>query len=116
MRVTSVEEMRPEILGSRSLRARKGLNPLNRCGDTGAAGRRLAASVLSGLAEDALSAEMFSPDQRKGINGWRLGLQESGRLVAPLAGAGLFAVAGGGVVALLDAATFPFTESSRGGR
>ncbi len=62
--------------------------------------------VLSGPAEDALFAEMFSQDQRQGINGWRLGLQESGRLVAPLAGAGLFALAGGGVVALLDAATF----------
>lgn len=62
--------------------------------------------VLSGPAEDALFAQMFPRDLRQRVNGWRLGLQESGRLVAPLAGAGLFALAGGGAVALVDAATF----------
>lgn len=62
--------------------------------------------VLSGPAEDALFAQMLPQDLRQRVNGWRLGLQESGRLVAPLAGAGLFALAGGGVVALADAATF----------
>jgi hypothetical protein len=62
--------------------------------------------VLSGPAEDALFVQLFSPEQRQGLNGWRLGLQESGRLVAPLVGAGLFTLAGGGAVALLDAATF----------
>jgi hypothetical protein len=62
--------------------------------------------VLSGPAEDALFAQMLPRDLRQRVNGWRLGLQESGRLVAPLAGAGLFALAGGGVVALADAATF----------
>jgi MFS family permease len=62
--------------------------------------------VLSGPAEDALFAQMLSQDLRQRVNGWRLGLQESGRLVAPLAGAGLFALAGGGAVALVDAATF----------
>ena len=62
--------------------------------------------VLSGPAEDALFAQMLPQDLRQRVNGWRLGLQESGRLVAPLAGAGLFALAGGGAVALADAATF----------
>ncbi|MBV9450871.1 MAG: MFS transporter [Streptosporangiaceae bacterium] len=62
--------------------------------------------VLSGPAENALFAEMLPQDLRQRVNGWRLGLQESGRLVAPLAGAGLFALAGGGAVALVDAATF----------
>lgn len=62
--------------------------------------------VLSGPAEDALFAQMLPQDLRQRVNGWRLGLQESGRLVAPLAGAGLFALAGGGAVALVDAATF----------
>ena len=62
--------------------------------------------VLSGSAEDALFTELFPQDLRQRVNGLRLGLQESGRLVAPLVGAGLFALAGGGVVALLDAATF----------
>ena len=62
--------------------------------------------LLSGPAEDALFFEMFPQDLRQRVNGWRLGLQESGRLVAPLVGAGLFALAGGGPVALVDAATF----------
>jgi MFS family permease len=62
--------------------------------------------VLSGPAEDALFAEMLPQDLRQRVNGWRLGLQESGRLVAPLVGAGLFALVGGGAVALVDAATF----------
>jgi hypothetical protein len=62
--------------------------------------------LLSGPAEDALFFEMFPQDLRQRVNGWRLGLQESGRLVAPLVGAGLFALVGGGAVALVDAATF----------
>jgi MFS family permease len=62
--------------------------------------------VLTGPAENALFVQMFPQDLRQRVNGWWLGLQESGRLVAPLVGAGLFSVAGGGVVALVDAATF----------
>jgi hypothetical protein len=62
--------------------------------------------VLSGPAESALFAVMLSVDARRNLNGWSLGLQEAGRLVAPLAGAGLFALAGGGVVAVIDAFTF----------
>jgi MFS family permease len=62
--------------------------------------------VLIGPAEDALFAQIFSDAFRRRINGRRLAIQETGRLVAPLLGAGLFAVVGGGAVASLDAATF----------
>ena len=62
--------------------------------------------VLSSPAEDALFAEMLPLEQRQRSNGWRLGLQETGRLIAPLCGAGLFVMAGGGGVAILDAITF----------
>ncbi|HLH99604.1 MAG TPA: MFS transporter [Acidimicrobiales bacterium] len=62
--------------------------------------------VLSDPAENALFAVMLPLDVRQKLNGWSLGLQETGRLVAPLIGAGLFAVLGGGVVAVFDAVTF----------
>jgi MFS family permease len=62
--------------------------------------------MVTGPAESALFAEMLPLELRQRVNGWQLGLQETGRLVAPLAGAGLFALAGGGVVAAADAATF----------
>ena len=62
--------------------------------------------IFSGAAENALFAEMFSTELRRRLNGWNLGLQETGRLVAPLFGAGLFALIGGGSVAAFDAATF----------
>jgi MFS family permease len=63
-------------------------------------------AVLIGPAEDALFAEIFSDAFRRRINGRRLAIQETGRLVAPLLGAGLFTLVGGGAVAALDAATF----------
>ncbi|MHB1431468.1 MAG: MFS transporter, partial [Streptosporangiaceae bacterium] len=62
--------------------------------------------TMSGPAEDALFAVMFSPELRQDLNGWRLGFQETGRLVSPLFGAGLFALAGGGMVSVFDAVTF----------
>ncbi|MFJ5720558.1 MFS transporter [Streptomyces sp. NPDC093149] len=62
--------------------------------------------VLVDPAETALFAHTFRPRTRRRINGWRLGIQESGRLVSPLVGAGLFSLLGGGAVAALDAATF----------
>jgi MFS family permease len=62
--------------------------------------------ALSDPAENALFAEMLPLSLRQRLNGWRLGLQETGRLVAPLFGAGLFALVGGGSVAAFDAATF----------
>jgi hypothetical protein len=63
-------------------------------------------STLMSPAEDALFAQMFSTTFRRRINGWRLTIQETGRLASPLLGAGLFVVLGGGSVAALDAATF----------
>jgi predicted MFS family arabinose efflux permease len=62
--------------------------------------------TLSGPAEDALFAVMLSREMRQELNGWSLGLQETGRLVSPLFGAGLFALAGGGTVSVFDAITF----------
>lgn len=62
--------------------------------------------VLIDPAETALFTHMLPPSLRQRVNGWRLGMQETGRLVAPLVGAGLFAAVGGGAVAMLDAATF----------
>jgi predicted MFS family arabinose efflux permease len=64
------------------------------------------ALVVISPAEDALFVEMLPLTLRQRVNGWRLGLQETGRLVAPLLGAGLFALAGGGSVASFDSATF----------
>jgi MFS family permease len=62
--------------------------------------------VLVDPAETALFATMLPPAIRQRVNGWRLGIQELGRLCAPLLGAGLFALVGGGAVAALDSATF----------
>jgi MFS family permease len=62
--------------------------------------------TLSGPAEDALFAVMLSRELRQELNGWSLGLQEAGRLVSPLFGAGLFALVGGGTVSVFDAITF----------
>lgn len=62
--------------------------------------------AVSGPAENALFAVMLSRELRQELNGWNLGLQEAGRLVSPLFGAGLFALAGGGTVSVLDAITF----------
>jgi MFS family permease len=64
--------------------------------------------TLTGPAENGVFAEMLPTELRQRLNGWNLGLQETGRLVAPLAGAGLFTAIGGGSVAVLDAVTFLF--------
>ena len=63
-------------------------------------------AVLLDPAENGLFAEIFSDDFRRRVNGRRLAIQEIGRLVAPLLGAGLFALISGGAVAALDAGTF----------
>ena len=63
-------------------------------------------ATLMDPAEDALFAQMFTLEFRRKINGWRLTIQETGRLVAPLLGA--CSCVGGGAVAALDAATFVF--------
>jgi Na+/melibiose symporter-like transporter len=62
--------------------------------------------TLSSPAEDALFAVMLSRELRQELNGWSLGFQETGRLVSPLFGAGLFALVGGGPVSVFDAVTF----------
>jgi Major Facilitator Superfamily len=62
--------------------------------------------VLIDPAENALFAVMLPDHVRRQVNGVRLAMQEGGKLVAPLLGAGLFVVLGGGFVAALDAATF----------
>jgi MFS family permease len=62
--------------------------------------------TLSSPAEDALFAVMLSRERRQELNGWSLGFQETGRLVSPLFGAGLFALVGGGIVSVFDAITF----------
>jgi MFS family permease len=62
--------------------------------------------TLASPAEDALFAVMLSQDLRQQLNGWALGFQETGRLVSPLFGAGLFALVGGGAVSIFDAVTF----------
>ncbi len=63
-------------------------------------------ATLMDPAEDALFAQMFTTEFRRRINGWRLTIQETGRLASPLLGAGLFVLLGGGAVAALDGATF----------
>lgn len=62
--------------------------------------------VVVDPAENALFAVLFRDEMRQQINGLRLALQEGGKVVAPLFGAGLFALVGGGAVAAVDAATF----------
>jgi MFS family permease len=57
-------------------------------------------------AEQALFVVMLPAEERQRLNGLRMSLQEGGKLAAPLAGAGLFSLLGGGAVAALTSATF----------
>ena len=57
-------------------------------------------------ARAALLRLVFREEQLPEANGLLQTITQGLRLVAPLAGAGLFAVVGGGAVAVLDAATF----------
>jgi MFS family permease len=65
----------------------------------------LAGDLFSG-ARSALMRVMFSDDVLVDANAALQTAREGLRLVAPLAGAGLYAAFGGGVAAVLDAATF----------
>ncbi|MDQ0911621.1 MFS family permease [Streptomyces canus] len=65
-----------------------------------------AAGVVHDAAESALVAGAVAPSLLGGFNGLRMAVTEGMKLVAPLAGAGLYAVQGGPGVALLDAITF----------
>ncbi|MFJ5079335.1 MFS transporter [Streptomyces sp. NPDC088553] len=57
-------------------------------------------------AEQALVATVMDEKRLGTFNGLRMTANESTKLIAPLAAAGLFAAYGGGTVALLDAASF----------
>jgi MFS family permease len=63
-------------------------------------------AVVFGSARSALLTVMLPEDLLPDANGALQSVGEGLRLVAPLAGAGLFAAFGGGTVAILDAATF----------
>nr|WP_223184902.1 MFS transporter [Streptomyces sp. CBMA152] len=62
--------------------------------------------VIQDAAEAALVATAVDRDLLGDFNGLRMAVNEGMKLVAPLAGAGLYARFGGGAVAVLDAATF----------
>jgi len=65
-----------------------------------------ATAVVIDPAETALFSQLVHPQDRAAVNGLRLSLSEGCKLLAPLVGAGLFTVLGGGKVALLDSASF----------
>ncbi|MFI6940733.1 MFS transporter [Streptomyces sp. NPDC050418] len=65
-----------------------------------------AAGVVHDAAEAALVATAVDKDLLGDFNGLRMTVNEGMKLIAPLAGAGLFAAYGGSRVALLDALTF----------
>ncbi|MGW1588808.1 MFS transporter [Streptomyces sp. NPDC002386] len=65
-----------------------------------------AVGVVHDAAESALVAAAVAPDLLGDFNGLRTTVTEGVKLVAPLTGAGLYAVCGGPSVACLDAVTF----------
>ncbi|MFF6876313.1 MFS transporter [Streptomyces sp. NPDC012474] len=65
-----------------------------------------AAGVVADAAESALVATAVDRSLLGDFNGLRMTATEGMKLLAPLAGAGLYAAYGGASVALLDAATF----------
>ncbi|GAA1906720.1 MFS transporter [Streptomyces durmitorensis] len=65
-----------------------------------------ACGAVTDAAEAALVTAAVGKDLTGDFNGLRMSANEGMKLIAPLAGAGLFAAFGGARVALLDAATF----------
>ncbi|MFH9737678.1 MFS transporter [Streptomyces roseolus] len=65
-----------------------------------------AQGAVHDAAEQALLSTGFGKERLGSVNGWRMTANESTKLIAPLAAAGLFTRCGGGPVALLDAASF----------
>jgi len=65
-----------------------------------------ASSVVDSAAESALVTAAVPAELLGDFNGLRTTIREGMKLLAPLAGAGLYAACGGPSVALLDAATF----------
>jgi predicted MFS family arabinose efflux permease len=65
-----------------------------------------AAGAVIGAAESALVPDLVPPDLLAEANGAQQTLNQGLQLVTPLIGAGLFTVAGGAVIAEIDAGTF----------
>ena len=65
-----------------------------------------AVGVVHDAAESALVAGAVAPSLLGDFNGLRMAITEGMKVVAPLAGAGLYALCGGPAVAFLDAITF----------
>ncbi|WP_181412198.1 MFS transporter [Streptomyces griseorubiginosus] len=65
-----------------------------------------AVGVVHDAAESALVAGAVDPSLLGDFNGLRMAITEGMKVIAPLAGAGLYALHGGPAVALLDALTF----------
>ncbi|GGW73167.1 MFS transporter [Streptomyces lucensis JCM 4490] len=65
-----------------------------------------AVGVVHDAAESALVAAVVAPELLGDFNGLRTAVTEGMKLVAPLTGAGLYALCGGPAVACLDAVTF----------
>ena len=65
-----------------------------------------AAGTLAGSARSGLLTTTLPRDLLADANGIFQSVREGLRLIAPLAGAGIYAAAGGGIVALLDSASF----------
>ena len=66
--------------------------------------------VLLDAGESALLPAALPPDDLGDVNGWRSSAQEGMKLIAPLAGAGLYAWRGGAAVAVLSA-TMPLAAA-----
>lgn len=65
------------------------------------------AGTITSSARSALFRTMIpDDDELASVNGFMQTIQEGMRLIAPIAGAGLFSWLGGGAVAIVDAATF----------
>ncbi|MFC3896390.1 MFS transporter [Lentzea rhizosphaerae] len=69
-------------------------------------------AVLVSAAEPALLVALLPPDRLARVNGLRMSLQEGMKLVAPLAGAALFAAYGAWPVVAIDALSFLFAAAA----
>jgi MFS family permease len=67
---------------------------------------------LFGASRSAMLKAMVPDEQLGDANGAFQTLREGLRIIAPLAGAGIYAAAGGGAVALVDAATFVLSAAT----
>lgn len=73
------------------------------------------AGTITASARSALFRTMIAnDDELASVNGFMQTMQEGLRLIAPIAGAGLFSWLGGGAVAIVDAATFAIVVTAFG--